>query len=54
MQAEADEEIEHRNEDDTACAVDRGVFKEIDAVGEQRNRADRQGDGELDPEIAEV
>ena len=34
--------------------VDRGVFQEIDAVGEQRHRADRRRDGEFHAEIAEV
>jgi hypothetical protein len=34
--------------------IERGVFEEIDAVGEQRHRADGNGDGELDAEISEV
>jgi hypothetical protein len=34
--------------------IDRGVFEEIDAVGEQRHGTDGEGDGELDPEISEV
>ena len=34
--------------------IDGGVFEEIDTVGEQRHRADGEGDGELHPEITEV
>jgi len=34
--------------------VDRGIFEEIDAVGEQRDRTDMEGDCELDAEIGEV
>ena len=34
--------------------VDRGVLQEIDAVGEKRDRADGEGHGELDAEVAEV
>ena len=31
-----------------------GVLEEVDAVGEQRHRADRERDRELDAEIGEV
>src|SRR5437660_1158855 len=34
--------------------IDRRVFQEIDAVGEQRDRADRQRHGEFHAEIAKV
>ena len=34
--------------------VDRGVLEEVDAVREQRHRADRQRHRELDAEIGEV
>ena len=34
--------------------VDCRVFEEVDGVGEQRDRADGAGDGELDEKIREV
>jgi len=39
----------HQNEE-----VDRRIFEKVDAVREQRNRADRAGNSELNPEIGEV
>ena len=34
--------------------IDRGIFEKIDAVGKQRDRADRKRDRELDAEIGEI
>jgi hypothetical protein len=40
-----------RDEDEQ---IDRRVFEEVDAVGEQRNRADRERDREFHAEIGEI
>lgn len=34
--------------------VDRRIFEKVDAVREQRHRADDAGNGKLDPEVGEV
>ena len=33
--------------------IDRAVFEKIDAVGEERDRTDRERDGEFDPEVCQ-
>jgi hypothetical protein len=34
--------------------IDRGIFQKVDAIGEQGNRTDYKGNGELNPEIGQV